>query len=428
MTHFETWIANCLLGHRERDGKFRCQAEIWADSHGKAIQRLAGNLDPQGYHILWVEACLRAHSHGGRKTIRGVHEGRTVVLGPVSVEGASAKSETYLHIEEIEGVEPLDAQFGAWPLKAVPDALMIPLFGQVAPTEADMARYGEMASVPPMKTYAILDAAKVFGLADLLEVSGLACRCLFKGDSASQYRDVAPYLVELKEGNSFTTTLFTYLPDRAENMTSVHMWHKEPGIYVRSRASFDEIWKHFRKFTRIQDEDDKWYFFRFWEPDVLKTYLRANASNVAVLHRFAGHPTCPLSFLVVRERDCWRATVRMGDADENNPAPIRFTPVDQQSLAAMRWRRFQENLMLHVKQDYPEQYTGLGENLLLEWSNEGRERGFRIEKANYNWLITQILCYGQGQTVDDLISRIPGWGVLSELDRSYELLKLTRTE
>jgi hypothetical protein len=61
-----------------------------------------------------------------------------------------------------------------------------------------------------------------------------------------------------------------------DNMSTVHLWHKEPGIYVRSRADFEDLWKHFRKFTRVQDESGKWYYFRFWEqrafrkiPDVL---------------------------------------------------------------------------------------------------------------------------------------------------------------
>ncbi|MFV0644700.1 MAG: hypothetical protein ACK5NN_09415, partial [Sphingomonadaceae bacterium] len=38
----------------------------------------------------------------------------------------------------------------------------------------------------------------------------------------------------------------------------------EPGIYVRSRGSLDDMWKHFRKFTRVQDESGKWAYLNFW--------------------------------------------------------------------------------------------------------------------------------------------------------------------
>ena len=93
------------------------------------------------------------------------------VQAPKAVE---APAEPALQIDTIEGVEPLDAQLGVVELKTVPDAIYEPLFGQ--PSDA------------PLHTYAILDAAKVPNLPELLEVSGLEHRCLFKGDA---YDDLA---------------------------------------------------------------------------------------------------------------------------------------------------------------------------------------------------------------------------------------------
>ncbi|MEP4929489.1 MAG: hypothetical protein ABJT31_17080, partial [Hyphomicrobiales bacterium] len=60
-------------------------------------------------------------------------------------------------------------------LKTVPDALYEPLFGQPDDT--------------PLHTYAILDAAKFPNLPELLEVSGLVHRCLFKGDAFDELKD-----------------------------------------------------------------------------------------------------------------------------------------------------------------------------------------------------------------------------------------------
>ncbi len=166
----------------------------------------------------------------------------------------------HLMIETLEGVEPLDMQMGVWPPKTVPDVLYEPLFGQPEPTEAEVeAAGGDSEAVPPMQTYAILDAAKVFGLADMLDTSGLEHRCLFKGDAYDELKDVAPWIVRLEEGSDFTRNLFTV------GKEPWFMWDKEPGIYVRSRGTLDDMWRHFRKFTRVQDEDGKWYYFRFWE-------------------------------------------------------------------------------------------------------------------------------------------------------------------
>lgn len=57
------------------------------------------------------------------------------------------------------------------------------------------------------------------------------------------------------------------------------MWDKEPGIYIRSRASLDELWKHFRKFTRVQNVHSKWYYWRFWDSKNLPTVLKALGSK-----------------------------------------------------------------------------------------------------------------------------------------------------
>ncbi len=54
------------------------------------------------------------------------------------------------------------------------------------------------------------------------------------------------------------------------------LYEKELGIFIRSRASLTELRKHFRKFTRVQDEQGKWYYFRFWVGDVLLQLMRSD--------------------------------------------------------------------------------------------------------------------------------------------------------
>lgn len=166
-----------------------------------------------------------------------------------------------LEVETIEGIEPLDDQFGVDVSKTVPDALFDALFGQPEPSKTEIAAAGgDPENVPPLHTYAILDAAKVTNLPELLETSGLEHRCLFKGNAYDELRDVAPWIVQIEDGNGFTRNLFTCTD------APWHLWDQEPGIYVRSRGTLDEVWRHFRKFTRVQDEDAKWYYWRFWEP------------------------------------------------------------------------------------------------------------------------------------------------------------------
>ena len=94
----------------------------------------------------------------------------------------------------------------------------------------------------------------------MLEASGLEHRCLFKGSAFDELKDVAPWIVRLEEGNGFTRNLFT------RSDAPWHLWDKEVGVYLRSCQMLNDMWGHFRKFTKVQDEDAKWYYWRFWEP------------------------------------------------------------------------------------------------------------------------------------------------------------------
>lgn len=200
-----------------------------------------------------------------------------------------------LRVETIEGVEPLDTQIGVFPKKTVPDALHDVLFGQPDPTAAEIeAAGGDPAAVPPMQTYAILDAAKLINLPELLERSGLEHRCLFKGDAYDELKNVAPWIVRLEEDNAFTRNLFTCANITSENTSSIPKKHFISGMYARSRSSFNGAWRHFRKFTRVQNEHKKWVYFRFWESSIFPMYWRnfEKSHNRAALF-FCSRDRCP---------------------------------------------------------------------------------------------------------------------------------------
>ncbi len=94
-------------------------------------------------------------------------------------------------------------------------------------------------------------------LTGLLETSGLRYQSLFQGEAQEELGEHAPYLVELKDVNDFTRRLFT----GSEGVGG--LWEKELGIFIRSRTGFDALRKHLRKFTQVQNEEGKWFYFRF---------------------------------------------------------------------------------------------------------------------------------------------------------------------
>lgn len=160
----------------------------------------------------------------------------------------------------IEDVVPLDAQIGVSPKKTVPDTLQDVLFRQPEPIEVEIAAAGgDPTTVPQMQTYAVLDAGKIMHLPEKLDSSGLEHRCLYQGDAGAEHGHVAPWLVRLEEGNGFSRSLFL-AAEEPDNL-----WRSDPDTLIRSRAPLEEIRGHLRKFTRIQDENGKWFYLRFWE-------------------------------------------------------------------------------------------------------------------------------------------------------------------
>lgn len=182
-----------------------------------------------------------------------------------------------LKIELIDDIAPLGTQFGVFPKKSVPDLLHHLLFGQPEPTDPEIRVVGgDAALVPQMQTYAILDAAKVPNLPELLKESGLEHRCLFKGTAYAELKDVAPWIVRLEDGSVFTRNLFT------DSDACWHLWGNEPGIYIRSRDALDDLWRHFRKFTYVRDRSGRMHYLCFWQAWLIKELVQTEAGAWAL--------------------------------------------------------------------------------------------------------------------------------------------------
>lgn len=199
-------------------------------------------------------------------------------------------------VDTIAGVEPLDGQFGVAEPLTVPTVLQDVLFGQLEPAEAEIAAHGgNPTCVPLLHTYAILDAAKVINLPEMLETSGLEHRCLFKGDAFDELKNVAPWIVRLEDNNSFTRNLFT------RSDAPWHLWDNEPGVYLRSRGTLDEMWRHLRKFTKVQDEKGKWFYLAFWRGYVLSAFSQEECLR-SLMDEFS-RPLCSMHWFAMGASD-----------------------------------------------------------------------------------------------------------------------------
>ncbi|MEM7260867.1 MAG: DUF4123 domain-containing protein [Planctomycetota bacterium] len=134
---------------------------------------------------------------------------------------------------------------------------------------ADLRR--ELFGLDPVArtVYAVLDAAGIPGLPDLLREHGLPHCCLFSGKLEPGVAEAAPYLVELERESAFTELVFG------------DGWSEAWGLFATFDGSigFRDVRRHFRTFLRVRGPKGKVVFFRYYDPRVLRLYVPTCESN-----------------------------------------------------------------------------------------------------------------------------------------------------
>lgn len=109
--------------------------------------------------------------------------------------------------------------------------------------------------------YIVLDAARMGGKLNEARELNPEHICLYEGDSERFLGTVAPWLFDFEEDSEFAGWL-------AEN-SSADSW----GIFLRSNADPNELYRHLRKFLIVTTEDGRELYFRFYDPRVLRVFL-----------------------------------------------------------------------------------------------------------------------------------------------------------
>ncbi|MGA2137150.1 MAG: DUF4123 domain-containing protein [Bryobacteraceae bacterium] len=109
--------------------------------------------------------------------------------------------------------------------------------------------------------YAVLDAARSTRILELLSGTTEQFQCLYDGESAVKLAACAPYLVRL----SVKSRLLRKLVREGSG--------KSWGVYVVCECSFAELRKHLRHFLMVKSEGGEDFYFRFYDPRVLRVFL-----------------------------------------------------------------------------------------------------------------------------------------------------------
>lgn len=148
-------------------------------------------------------------------------------------------------------------------------------------------RLFEILTSTPEPLYAVLDAARDLAAFNWSKESGEQYQSLYDGDSARDLEMFAPYLVRFSKPSPLLRRLVA------------KAWGKSWGIYLTSAASFLDLRKHLRQFlmAQIEGERDKNFYFRFYDPRVLRTYL--TTCTPQEVRQFFG----PIGSFLVEDKD-----------------------------------------------------------------------------------------------------------------------------
>ncbi len=124
------------------------------------------------------------------------------------------------------------------------------------------------------RIYAVADAARDHDLAwAAFDRFGLDRWSLFPADTAAAMRRVAPYLIPVPFGPRFPYPGSGYL-----ELWATRLWGAR-GILVSSPADPRSVWEHLRELFLAVDEEHVEYYFRFYDPRVLRGFLPTLAGD-----------------------------------------------------------------------------------------------------------------------------------------------------
>ncbi|TCP97763.1 uncharacterized protein DUF4123 [Cricetibacter osteomyelitidis] len=345
-------------------------------------------------------------------------EVRLVEMGEVFSTKPMVMETDYLLRHQIHPVKLLDRQFGRHPKLFAPDEIAKLLFPDLPippdvmqrnweqwqqpvfpppvtdpkTTEKDTALFGE--NLPPLKCYFILDANKH----PLLHPEEFECRSesLFKGKFGEETKGVAPYLIEVHPYPDYRieSELMGLFHDK--NAITKLNWHENLGIFIHSRHDFDTVFNHLRKFPILKDESGKWFFFRFYDPKVLRNYLNIIANSPEKLSKFFGYDERIIHAFGSGYDDSFYYYQLNALPEDTIPAPIVLTNWEREGFAERKWQAHHQSLFDEILKNYYYAPTEQEQTNLLNDLDEAVKKGYESRKSIIRYALIKMLAARKG--------------------------------
>lgn len=414
------WISTAYLQESPSTDKFVALL-AFADSRETFEQLVKTTFNSEQTHYQYQLAPLKAEiffqRHGQMwlaYQANGLKEGEVRVVELVGDKPKEnfASETNYLLCHQINNVKLLDRQFGHHPKVFAPDEIFKLLFPNT-PTPPNMTQLGWSENhqepvfpspvwdentlkkditlfgepLPELKCYFILDANKH----KLLEPESFQCRIenLFQGEFAEITKEIGPYLVEVIPYPDYKaeSELMGLFSD--EGAMTRFNWHEELGIFIHSRYDFDTVLHHLRHFPVMKDENGKWFFFRFYDPKVLRNYLDVIATSPEKLNKFFGYEKRLIHAFGSGIGDSFYYYQIKALPEDTRNIPIILTDFEIKGFKDKKWLETREKMVRYILKTYPHVYSPLEQEQLIKNLDEGRNKNYIYETAIVQYAVAK---------------------------------------
>lgn len=452
------WISTAYLQESPSTDKFVALL-AFADSRETFEQLVKTTFNSEQTHYQYQLAPLKAEiffqRHGQMwlaYQANGLKEGEVRVVELVGDKPKEnfASETNYLLCHQINNVELLDRQFERHPKIFAPDEIFKLLFPNtpIPPNmtqlgwsenhqepvfplpvwdentlKKDIALFGE--PLPELKCYFILDANKH----KFLKPESFHCRIenLFQGEFAEITKEIGPYLVEVIPYPDYKaeSELMGLFSD--EGAMTRFNWHEELGIFIHSRYDFDTVLHHLRHFPVMKDENGKWFFFRFYDPKVLRNYLDVIATSPEKLNKFFGYEKRIIHAFGSGIGDNFYYYQIKALPEDTRNIPIILTDFEIKGFKKSKWLETRENLMEYALQEYPQLYSEKNKHELCQNLEEGYKKGYTYEISILQYALAKQSAVQNGMDFIKLEEQVTKENT-SPLERAVKLCSLLNIE
>ena len=245
----------------------------------------------------------------------------------------------------------------------------------------------------PGTLYAILDACDEPGVVEKARLLGPErAVSLYRGSAEEDYSAFAPYLARVDE--SLVDWIVETLGDAP--------W----GIFAVAAVDLETLRRHFRRFLKVRGPDGEAWYFRFYDPRILPSFLASCSAGEAEqlfgpVQRFAVQVEKGRFASLERPHARDSAAPPLGVAQPKSLVAISATNplrIRQEHIQAMQpvvLAGFEQKVVAHLKASFPEQTDLLGDEHAREVARYGlhraQARGITAEREVLLWITLMVL-------------------------------------